>query len=328
MYSIGIDLGGTNIAAALVSPEGDILERTSIPTPNQLGPQLPQQVTAAMAQAVFQVVEGGNFDLAQASSIGIGSPGTIDPTTQTIGRWSNLDFVNVPLGQLFIQALQALYPQLSSLPQVYLENDANAAALGEFFAGAGKEGDSLVAITLGTGIGGGAIFRGKLFTGFNYAGMEVGHLVIHQGGNRCSCGREGCFEAYASATALIRHTKASMEAHKDSKLWQVSPTLEQVNGRTVFDAALLGDQTAQAVIDHYITYLASGVTSLINVFQPEILCIGGGIAAQKEVLMAPLQAIVDREDYARSIPHRTKIILAQLGNDAGIIGAAMLAEYQ
>lgn len=325
MYSIGIDLGGTNIAAAAVSHQGTILSRTSIPTPQELGPNLPQQVAEVMAEAAHQAVTLGNLDLSQATSIGIGSPGTIDPTTQTIGRWSNLNFVDVPLGALFSQALSKFTP---NIPKVYLENDANAAALGEFFAGAGKAGQSLVAITLGTGIGGGAIFRGKLFTGFNHAGMEVGHFVLHHQGRLCSCGRKGCFEAYASATALIRHTKECMEAHKDSKLWEIAPTLDQVNGRTAFDAAKLGDTVGQFVVDEYVAYLASGVTSLINVFQPEILCIGGGVAGQKEVLLAPLQAIVDQEDYARGIDHRTKIMLAELGNDAGIIGAAMLAEYQ
>lgn len=325
MFSIGIDLGGTNIAAAVVSPTGEILARATTPTPREPGSQLPQQVAEAMVNVAMAAAKEGNVTLEEASSVGIGSPGTIDPVTQTIGRWSNLDFVDVPLGKLFTEFAQQ---HCSSVPKVYLENDANAAALGEFFAGAGKNGNSIVAVTLGTGVGGGAVFLGKLFTGYNYAGMEVGHFVIHQGGRPCSCGRKGCFEAYCSATALITRTKEVMEQHPESKMWENGKTLEEVNGRTAFDAAQQGDSVAQTVVDEYIQYLGSGVTSLINLMQPEVLCIGGGVAGQKEKLLEPLLKIIDQEDYARGLPQRTKVILAELGNDAGIIGAAMLSQYQ
>ncbi len=324
-FSIGIDLGGTNIAAATVSPEGKILSRATLPTPRELGADLPQKVASTMVEVAKMAAEEGGFLLEQASSVGIGSPGTVDPTTQTIGRWSNLDFIDVPLGKLFTEIAES---QGNIVPKVYLENDANAAALGEFFAGAGKEGNSIVAVTLGTGVGGGAVFLGKLFTGFNYAGMEIGHFVLEAGGRPCSCGRKGCFEAYSSATALINRTKELMKENPNSKLWDIAKTIPEVNGRTAFDAAALGDEVGNAIVNEYIYYLANGVTSLINLFQPEILCIGGGVAGQKEKLLNPLQKIIDAEDYARGLDHRTKVILAQLGNDAGIIGAAMLSQYQ
>lgn len=326
MFSIGIDLGGTNIAVATVSPQGEILGRHSVKTPKNLGPNLPQEVAKAMADCVMTVVKKSGVSLKDATSIGIGSPGTINPKTQIIGYWSNLDFKNVPLGQLLSQYLSLESPHL---PPIYLENDANAAALGEFVAGAGKHGDSMVAITLGTGVGGGGIFQGKLFTGFNYAGMEVGHFVLHANGTPCTCGRLGCFEAYSSATALIKQTKEAMARDKNSLLWQlVEQDLAQVNGKTAFDAAQEGDVTAKEVVNQYIFYLASGITSIINLFQPEVLCIGGGIAGQKEKLLDPLQDIVAREDYARNLEHRCRVVLAELGNDAGIIGAACLPQFQ
>ncbi len=322
MYSIGIDLGGTNIAVAVVSEKGEILSKVSKPTPKELGADLPQKVAKAMAKTTILALEEGKFTLEDANSIGVGAPGTINPETQTIGYWSNLDFCDVPLGTLLLEAFQE-YAQ--KVPKIYLENDANAAALGEFYAGAGKNGASLVAITLGTGVGGGAIYHDKLFTGFNYAGMEVGHFVLKAGGLPCSCGRLGCFEAYSSATALINQTKSAMEQNTSSKLWEVvHQDLNKVNGKTVFDAMELGDETAKKVFNHYVFYLANGITSMINLFQPEILCIGGGIAGQKDTLLQPLLDIINQEDYARNLSSRCKVTLAELGNDAGIIGAAFL----
>lgn len=326
MYSIGIDLGGTNIVAGVVSKEGDILSKGTLPTPRDIGDFLPLKVAKTMVEAVGIALDQGEFDLEKASCIGIGAPGTINPETKTIGYWSNLEFKDVPMGQLISECLEKKY---SKIPPIYLENDANAAALGEFYAGAGKKGNSLVALTLGTGVGGGAVINGKLLTGFNYAGLEVGHFVLKSGGKPCSCGRLGCFEAYSSATALIRQTKKAMEENKSSLLWElVEGDSRKVNGKTAFDGSLQGDFTAKSVVEEYIYFLASGVTSLINLLQPEILCIGGGVSGQKENLLLPLLEIIDKEDYARHLERRTKVVLAELGNNAGVIGAAMLPEYQ
>lgn len=317
MNYMGIDLGGTNIAAAVVGEEGTILGRTSIPTP--CGAHEVAQIMAVAARAAAQ---DAGVRVEEVDSIGIGAPGTINPERGVIQYWSNLNFQNVPLADLLREQLPMEVP-------IYMENDANAAALGEYAAGAGKGSESMVAITLGTGVGGGAVFHGKLYTGFNYAGMEVGHFVLEQGGRPCTCGRKGCFEAYCSASALIRRTRQQMEANPGSLLWELTKgDLEQVNGRLPFDAAALGDPTAGMVVDEYLEYLGSGVASLVNILQPEVFCIGGGLSNQGETLMAPVRYILNREDYARNNARRTRLLRAQLGNDAGLIGAAMLPKFR
>ena len=315
MHYLGIDLGGTNVAAAVVDKDGSILGKASLPTPRTGAEAVADQMAAAAAAAV----EKAGISMEQVESVGIGSPGTIEPQHGLIKFWSNLDFEDVPLAALMEERL--------SKP-IYLENDANAAALGEYAAGAGKGSQSMVAITLGTGVGGGAILNGKLYTGFNYAGMEVGHFVIEHGGRLCTCGRRGCFEAYCSATALIKRTREVMEETPDSLLWQLAGSLDQVNGRTPFDAAAQGDAAAGKVIDEYVDYLGCGVASLVNILQPEVFCIGGGPSAQGETLMAPVRYILNREDYARNSVHRTRLVRAALGNDAGIIGAALLPLFR
>ena len=246
MHYLGIDLGGTNVAAAVVDREGTILGKVSLPTPRTGAEAVADQMAAAARAAA----EKAGVSLEQVESVGIGSPGTIEPEQGLIRFWSNLNFVDVPLGGLMEARLHK---------KIYLENDANAAALGEYAAGAGKGSQSMVAITLGTGVGGGAVLNGKLYTGFNYAGMEVGHFVIEYGGRLCTCGRKGCFEAYCSATALIKRTREVMEEHPDSLLWQLAGSLEGVNGRTPFDAAARGDAAAGKVIDEYVNYLGCGV---------------------------------------------------------------------
>ena len=315
MHYLGIDLGGTNVAAAVVDREGTILGKVSLPTPRTGAEAVADQMAAAARAAA----EKAGVPLEQVESVGIGSPGTIEPEQGLIRFWSNLNFVDVPLGGLMEARLHK---------KIYLENDANAAALGEYAAGAGKGSQSMVAITLGTGVGGGAVLNGKLYTGFNYAGMEVGHFVIEYGGRLCTCGRKGCFEAYCSATALIKRTREVMEEHPDSLLWQLAGSLEGVDGRTPFDAAAQGDAAAGKVIDEYVNYLGCGVASLVNIFQPDVFCIGGGPSAQGETLMAPVRYILNREDYARNSVRRTRLVRAALGNDAGIIGAALLPLFR
>ena len=314
MYYIGIDLGGTNVAAAAVDAEGKILGRASLPTPRGA-----EAVADQMAAAVHAAVEQGGLDFGEAASVGIGSPGAIDPEAGVVDFWSNLDFEDVPLGRMMADRLGK---------EIYLENDANAAALGEYVAGAGKGSRSLVLITLGTGVGGGAVLDGRLYTGFNHAGLEVGHMVIQHNGRPCTCGRLGCFEAYCSATALIKRTRQVMQEEKDSLLWQAAGDLEHVNGRVPFDAAALGDAAAGRVVDEYIEYLACGLASLVNIFQPEVMCIGGGPSAQGERLLAPVRYILDQEDYARNNVRRTRLMGASLGNDAGLIGAALLPLFR
>lgn len=315
MNYLGIDLGGTNVAAAVVDETGKILGRTSLPTPRGV-----EAVADRMAEAACTAADNAGIPWEQVSSVGVGSPGAIQLETGVVKYWSNLDFEDVPLADLLAARLDK---------PVLLENDANAAALGEYAAGAGKGSSSMVAITLGTGVGGGAVLGGKLYTGFNYAGMEVGHFVIEHGGRLCTCGRRGCFEAYCSATALIRRTRELMEQNPHSLLWALAAgNLDQVDGRTPFEGAGRGDSTALQIIDEYISYLGCGVTSLVNLFQPEVFCIGGGPSAQGENLIGPVREILQREDYARNQTHRTKLVRALLGNDAGLIGAALLPRFR
>lgn len=315
MHYLGIDLGGTNVAAAVVDKDGTILGKVSLPTPRTGAEAVADQMAAAARAAA----EKAGVSLEQVESVGIGSPGSIEPDNGIIRYWNNLDFYNVPLASMMAERLHQ---------KIYLENDANAAALGEYAAGAGKGSQSMVAITLGTGIGGGAVLNGKLYTGFNYAGMEAGHTVIVHNGRPCTCGRYGCFEAYCSATALIKRTREVMEETPDSLLWQLAGSLEGVDGRTPFDAAAQGDAAAGKVIDEYVNYLGCGVANLVNIFQPEVFCIGGGPSAQGETLMAPVRYILNREDYARNSVRRTRLVRAALGNDAGIIGAALLPLFR
>lgn len=316
MYYLGVDLGGTNIACAVVTKEGDLLGKSSIPTSL---PDSPEAIAGRIDQCCRLAVEATGCSMDDIASVGIGTPGIANAEQGIVEYSCNLGFRNTPLSHMVQVLLQK---------PVYLENDANAAALGEFVAGSGRGKRSLVAITLGTGVGGGVVMNNRLITGFNYAGAEIGHFVMVHGGEPCGCGRKGCFESYCSATALIRQTRRAMEAHPDSLMWRDYPTLESVNGRTAFDAMRLGDPAAKAVVDQFCEYLACGLTSIINIFQPEVLCVGGGICNEGETLLAPVREIFDREDYARDSLHRCSIVRATLGNDAGIIGAALLPLYR
>ena len=252
----------------------------------------------------------------ELNSIGIGTPGTASRNTGVVLYSCNLGFRNTDLRALVGARLGK---------EVYVENDANAAAFGEVLAGAGKGYRDVVVVTLGTGVGGGIIIDGKIYTGFNFCGAELGHTVIQYGGRQCGCGRKGCFEAYSSATALINMTREAMEAHKDSKMWEIcSGSIDNVDGKTAFDGWRAGDNAASDVVDMYISYLGCGLTNIVNTFQPEVLLIGGGICKEGENLTKPLEEIIAKEAYCIDPKQSTKLGICQLGNDAGIIGAAFL----
>lgn len=315
MYTIGIDLGGTNIVAAVVDENFKIIGRAARPTNL---PQTAEQIADAMAAVSREAVENSGVDFAKIEAVGVGAPGAINSETGVIFYSCNLEFYNVPMGEMLCKRL--------GLP-VFLENDANAAALGEFVAGAGKGVNDMIAITLGTGVGGGIILDNKIYTGFNHAAGELGHVVIEKGGRHCNCGRDGCLEAYASATGLIQTAREEMEKDKESKMWEIAGSLDKVNGKTAFDAALVGDKAALKVVDMYISHLATGVANFVNIFQPEVICIGGGVSGQGETLLKPLREQVLKESYTRGSDKQTKIVTASLGNDAGLIGAAMIFKH-
>ena len=309
MYYIGIDVGGTNLKAGLVREDGQILavERTPLAFEN------PEQFARALAQLGQSVLHQAGIPASDVVSAGIGIPGAV--AGGDILYTCNIPLRDVPLSRLFRQHLDV---------PVLLENDANCAAVGEWLCGAGRGTQQFIVVTLGTGVGGGLILNGKLYSGSGMVG-EVGHMVIQHGGAPCNCGRRGCWEAYASATGLIRMTREAMEAHPESLLHTVAAQSGCVEGRTAFDAAVQGDETALALCRDYVSYLAAGVTNLINILQPEAVAIGGGVAAAPDgLLFTPLREIVERECYPRHTGQIPRIVRAELGNDAGIIGAALL----
>ena len=316
MHYLGIDLGGTNIAVGIVDEENKIIARANSKTKTDSA----EQVAEAMAETARTALASAGLTLADVPWIGVGSPGTINKATGIIEFANNLPFKNTPMQEMLSKRLED--------KQVLMENDANAAAYGEYMAGALQGSDNAIAITLGTGVGGGIIIDHKIYSGSNYAGAELGHTVIVVDGRPCTCGRHGCWETYASATGLIKTTKAHMEnAPKDSPLWTlVEGNLDNVNGRTAFDAMRQGDPIGKEIVDEYIHYFSVGLVDMINIFQPDILCVGGGISNEGETLLAPVREFVDKEQYAMNSAKKTTICRAKLGNDAGIIGAALLGK--
>ena len=314
MYRIGIDLGGTNIAIGIVDETGKMIYKNSTPTLNN--ERTSEELVEAMAKFAIQVVEEAGLTMDDIKSVGIGSPGTPDAKNGLLLYANNLRMFNVPM--------RAIMQRFIDKP-IYIGNDANCAALGEVVAGGAKDTECAIMITLGTGVGGGIVINNKIYDGFNNAGGELGHFVMVVDGEYCTCGRNGCFEAYASATALINQTIKAAKEHPESMIHSlVDGDLSKVTGKTVFDAMHAGDATAKAVVDNYIRYLGEGVVSLINIFQPEVFLIGGGICAQKEALFGPLNEMAKKYAYSKDESKLTKIMPAVLGNDAGIIGAAML----
>jgi glucokinase len=311
MY-IGVDMGGTKIAAGIVDPQGNILAKDSIPTLRERGYK---EVIKDMAELILRLIKTYNFDVKDFEYIGVGIPGSINKKEGILIYANNFDYNNAPIA--------AELQKYINLP-VYLENDANCAALGEYVAGAAIGTKNSVTITLGTGIGGGIVLGGKIYSGFNDAAGELGHTVIASGGEKCTCGREGCWEAYASATALIAQTKKAVLENPDSIINRlVDKDLEKIDAKTAFDAERLGDRTGAQVVEQYIKYLAEGLTNIINIFTPEILAIGGGVSKEGENLLGRVREMVEKIIYFKGEP-KTRIVQAKMGNDAGIVGAAMI----
>lgn len=308
MYYIGIDLGGTNIAAGIVDENRKIICTDSKPT---LSERHYTEIVKDMAALCTELIEKAGLSVSDIAGIGIGSPGTIDNKNGVVVYANNLGWYDIPLA--------AELKKYIDVP-INIENDANAAAYGEFVE-CGGDVDSFVAITLGTGVGGGVIIDRKIYRGFNGAGGELGHTVLIHGGEHCTCGNDGCWEAYASVTALIRQTKAAIAAHPET----VMAKDEKVSGRTAFNAAKAGDKIGQQVVDKYIEYVASGITNIINIFQPNILVIGGGISKEGDYLLNPIKEYAKKHSYCKAV-EQTNIRIATLMNDAGIIGAALACE--
>ena len=312
--AIGIDLGGTNIKAGVVNENGEILYKARIKT-NPDRSQL--EIIRDMGFLARKVIADSGLDAANVLAIGVGAPGTPDNQAGTVVFAGNLPFRNAPIRE----GIRKLW----DLP-VYIDNDANVAALAECVAGGARGTSHSVAITLGTGVGGGVIINRRIYSGFNNAGCEIGHIVIQVGGEPCTCGRKGCFEAYASATALIRETCRAAKAHPESLLNQlITENGGNADGRTAFQGMRQGDAAAAAVVDNYIEMLSEGLGNVVNAYMPEVIVIGGGVCNEGAYLLNPVRERVKSKSFIHEGIREPEIRLAELGNDAGIVGAAMMA---
>ena len=312
-YYVGVDLGGTNIAVGLVDENGNLIDKKSTKTLHERGYEA---IVADMAKLYRELLASNNINEEDVISVGIGAPGSVDYKNGVIIYANNLDFHNVPLADELKKHINK---------PVFVDNDANCAAWAEYIAGSAKGSSSAVVITLGTGVGSGVIIEGKLQGGFNFCGGELGHMVIDVNGPLCTCGRHGCFEVFSSATGLINMTREFAEKNKESKMWDYYEKSGKFSGRTAFLAAKDGDETAKAVVENYIKYLAVGVANIINIFQPEIFVIGGGLSNEGSNLIEPLIDKVFKQTYTDpAVVPMCDIVKAKLGNDAGIIGAALL----
>ncbi len=311
---IGIDIGGTNLVAGLVNERYELVDK--VDTPANASRQ-DTEIVADIISLCKKLMDKNNLSESDVLSIGIGVPGCYDNENGIILFCENINFLNTPI----VQMIQAEI----NVP-IYLGNDADCAALGEAYAGATKDAKNSVMVTIGTGIGGGIIINKKIYNGFNSCGGELGHIVINAGGEPCGCGRKGCWEAYGSATALVKQTRRAITENPESILAKLAQgDLEKVNGKTPFDAMRAGCPVGTAVVEKYVEYFSTGVTNVINIFQPEMLVIGGGVSKEGSTLIDMIMKHVSRERYDKNngLP-KTTVCTALLGNDAGVVGAALL----
>ncbi|HPQ47617.1 MAG TPA: ROK family protein [Clostridia bacterium] len=314
MYYLGVDLGGMSIKAGIVDENGNIVSSGKVPTERQRHYSL---ILADMADLCKGLLKDSELTEKDINSIGVGSPGIPDKRNGILIRSNNLNFTNVPIRE----ELQKYFDL-----DVFLDNDANAAALAESIAGASKGTEHSVLITLGTGIGGGIIINNRIYSGFNDAGSELGHMCIVHGGKQCSCGRRGCFEKYASASALIEQTRDALTENPDSAINGICKgNPDDIDARTAFIARGMKDRTAEQVIEQYIEYLADGCMNIVNMLFPEVIVIGGGVGNEGENLFVPLRAAMRSRAYTLDVPE-TSVKGARMGNKAGIVGAAMLGK--
>ena len=309
MIYAGIDVGGTFLKGGLCDEKGEILYSGSVKTECS-----EEGLLEGVSDLLERLLREKGIRPAELGGIGMGIPGMIDGTAGCIRYSNNLKienfFIAEPLSKRF------------RLP-VRITNDANAAALGETRFGGGKGFRNVLLITLGTGVGGGVVLDGKIYEGNGGAGAELGHMVVVAGGEPCTCGRKGCLEAYASATALIRETRRAMQSHPESAMWRRVSDLSQVDGKTAFDCAG-EDAAAREVVERYLYYLGEGLLNFADIFRPEAILLGGGVSKQGKALTEPLQKKMDAEIFGGAGGPRVEIRVASLGNKAGLVGAAAL----
>ena len=313
MYKIGIDLGGTNIAVGLVNEKYEIVSKKSTPTLAKRGADA---ILEDMARLCRELCEERKMALSDIDGIGIATPGVANSEDGVAEYCNNIYFRKYPI--------VAKLRELTGVQNIKLENDANAAALGEAVAGAAKDARISMIVTLGTGVGGGIVIDGKVYSGFNFVGGELGHMVIEKDGVPCSCGRHGCWEVYSSATALARMTREKIEECRAEGRHTSMFTAPKISGRTACDAMRAGDEVGTEVYNKYVKYLATGITNLVNIFQPEVISLGGGVSNEGQSLIDAITPLVRAEQYGGDVVALTQLRIATLGNDAGIIGAAAL----
>lgn len=315
MLHLGIDVGGTKIAAGLVDHNHKIVAERILPT-NIAGGR--EGIVADIIRLAQSLLSDYELDAQSVPYIGIGCPGTIDRESGIVKYANNLRFENVRLAEPIKDALSQ---------SVYIENDANCAGMGEYLChpDSGKL-QSFVMITLGTGIGSAAVLDGKLYRGFNGAAPELGHCIVEANGLLCDCGARGCWEMYCAGHALT--AKALEEAIREPKslMWELSGGDQgNIDGKCVFEAYRQGDNAAKCVLEHYLRYFRVGIANVINTFQPEVLSLGGGICEQESILLDAAAEAVRMGSYCKTV-QPARVEHARLGAKAGIIGAAFLCE--
>ena len=315
MVYIGIDVGGTGIKIGVVDEQGQLIHQGETPT---LVGRPYQEIIADMGRCALKVLDEAKLTVDDVHSVGIGIPGIADAKTGNVIFCTNMGWKDVPLRSELQKYINK---------PVFIDNDATVAGFAESVAGVSKGTSSSVFLTLGTGVGGGIIIDGKIQSGFNYKGAELGHIGMVYQGVPCTCGRRGCIESYCAVTGLIRITRESMQLNAKSKMWELAEgSLDKVSGRTAFDAMRAGDEAGKAVVDQYIDYLAYAVSGIINLFQPQAVVIGGGISKEGETLFGPMRERAYPQTFNHDPNNCSQIIKAKLGNDAGIIGAALLGK--
>lgn len=314
MY-IGIDLGGTNIAVGIVDEQGNIMYEKSCVTRVE---KEPEEIVSDMVNLILSVLEEFHMELKEIKAVGIGIPGLADNNGRVI-NCVNLGWKNVPLRELLESKLHK---------PIYIDNDATVAALAEYERGSMKNCKSGIMLTLGTGIGGGIVLNGEVYSGFNGVGSELGHVVVGENFYTCNCGRNGCLETFASSTAIIKHTKKMIGEMKENTtiIDKVEGDLNNINAKIIFECAKEGDKIANLAVGRLVKYLSIGIFNIVNFMDPEVIALGGGVAGAGQYL---LDMVINE-----AMPNRLfdklpmgRIVLAELGNEAGIIGAAMIAKH-
>lgn len=311
---VGVDIGGMSIKIGLVTEDYKIVVKKVIPTEAET--KTPRQIAEAISTAIQELFKERGASLRDCTAVGIACPGTVDAEKGMVVYSNNIHWKDVPLIGWMKEYL--------NLPMA-LANDADAAALGEVLAGAAVGKEDAILITLGTGVGGGVVLKKKIFMGPLRGGCEPGHTVVQIGGRLCTCGRKGCLEAYASATALMKSAQERATANPASKLYRLyEANGKKMDGRLVYEAGKNGDKVAKEVLEEYETYLSEGIANLINIFRPQVVILGGGISNQKENLTRPLQEKIAKLCFGGEHSEIPELVTSCLGNDAGIIGAAFV----